>query len=152
MKSVEIPWQSDLYQQEVALRDEVLRAPLGLGFTPEQLAAEKDELRFGVVDQQQVDQQLIACVLVKPLSSTVAKLRQMAVAPDRQREGVGATLIWSVEKSLADRGYEVIEMNAREVVMGFYQSLGYTSVGERFVEVGIPHFKMSKQIGHENKR
>ena len=127
MKSVEIPWQSDLYQQEVALRDEVLRAPLGLGFTPEQLAAEKDELRFGVVDQQQVDQQLIACVLVKPLSSTVAKLRQMAVAPDRQREGVGATLIRSVEKSLADRGYEVIEMNAREVVMGFYQSLGYTS-------------------------
>ena len=152
MKSVEIPWQSDLYQQEVALRDEVLRAPLGLGFTPEQLAAEKDELRFGVVDQQQVDQQLIACVLVKPLSSTVAKLRQMAVAPDRQREGVGATLIRSVEKSLADRGYEVIEMNAREVVMGFYQSLGYTSVGERFVEVGIPHFKMSKQIGNENKR
>lgn len=142
MKPIEIPWQSEMYDQEIALRSEVLRAPLGMIYTPEHLAAEQTELRFGIVD----DQQLVACVLVLPLSSTLAKLRQMAVIPDRQGQGIGAQLVRFVEQSLAERGFDTVKLHAREVAMGFYQKLGYQQVGDSFIEVSVPHFKMTKQI------
>ncbi|MGB7347958.1 MAG: GNAT family N-acetyltransferase [Pirellulaceae bacterium] len=146
MKFIEMQWQSELYDQEIRLRDEILRKPLGLDFSPEQLAAEKDELRFGVIDAER----LIAIVLAKPLSESVVKLRQMAVAADRQGQGVGRFLIENVEQTLAEKGFRQVELHAREVAKGFYDSMGYVTQGERFVEVGIPHFKMAKRLSHDS--
>ncbi|NND99787.1 MAG: GNAT family N-acetyltransferase [Pirellulaceae bacterium] len=143
MQFVAIPWQSDLYQQEITLRDEVLRKPLGLAFTTEQLVQEKNELRFGVVHGGR----LIACLLITPLSPSLAKLRQMAVESSQRGNGVGAFLIEKVESALVELGFDRIELNARDVAVGFYEKLGYEKEGEEFIEVNIPHYKMSKPIG-----
>lgn len=143
MKFTSIQWDSELYDQEVQLRDAVLRIPLGLTFTPEQIAAEQNQLHFGVLDSNQ----LIGCVVGVPLSTTLIKIRQMAVLPERQRSGIGSFLIKNVEQALSGKGFHQIEMNARKVALGFYERLGYQIEGNEFIEVNIPHFKMTKQIG-----
>jgi ribosomal protein S18 acetylase RimI-like enzyme len=142
MEFVPIPWRSELYRQEVDLRDEILRRPLGLVFSEADLAVEEHEDHYGLVEAGQ----LIACVVIVTLSPTVAKLRQMAVAPARQRQGLGTTLIGHVERTLRDRGIEQVELHARETAAGFYEKLGYRAEGERFREVTIPHVKMAKAL------
>ncbi|QDT13781.1 GNAT family N-acetyltransferase [Planctomycetes bacterium K23_9] len=142
MQFIEMTWRSKYYNAEIQLRDELLRRPLGLTFTAPQLAAESEELRWGVIDKEE----LIAVVLGKPISQTAIKLRQMAVAAEHQRRGVGRFLLENVERDLVGKGFQRIELNARDVAQGFYDSLGYVTEGERFVEVGIPHFRMVKSL------
>ena len=110
MHFVEIEWRSSLYEQEVTLRDRLLRQPIGLTFTPDQLAAEHLDLHFGLVHNEQ----LVACVVAVLLTPTHAKLRQMAVDESWQGQGYGAQLVGQSEAVLHSRGVESIELNARE--------------------------------------
>jgi predicted GNAT family N-acyltransferase len=43
-------------------------------------------------------------------------------------------------------GYSKMILHARKVVVLFYQKQGYRTLGEEFLEVGIPHFKMEKDL------
>ena len=142
MQFTEIQWQSDLYRQEIELRLELLRIPLGLTFSDEQLSSEAADLHFGMLDEGR----LIACAVIVPLSDTVAKLRQMAVATEYQKKGIGASLIRSIESALLDRQFETIELHARDSATGFYEKLGYRKQGLQFIEVSLPHWKMTKSI------
>ena len=139
----EIRFGSDAYREECALRQRVLRAPLGLNLYDEELDAEKDQLHFGLFDDHGT---LVASVTVVALSPTQAKLRQMAVAPEQQRRGCGRMLMQGVEASLRRRGLTRLSLHARKAAAGFYSGLGYTTCGEDFIEVGLPHVKMSKVL------
>lgn len=143
MGFIEITWQSEFYRQELQLRDRLLRAPLGLVFDPTELDAEQHQLHFGIIDPQQT---LVACVVAVPLSATQAKIRQMVVDEPYQRQGTGTSLLKKTEDALADRGFQSIELHARELATGFYEKLGYRVEGEPFIEVTIPHSKMRKQL------
>jgi len=142
MEFVQILWQSERYDEEIALRERLLRKPLGLSLSHEQLDEEVSQLHFGMVESEV----LIACVVVVPLSDRHVKLRQMAVDESLQRKRVGSRLVTEVEAYLREQGFESIELNAREPVIGFYESLGYHTEGERFVEVTIAHQKMTKRL------
>lgn len=142
MQFLEIQWRSPWYEQAISLRDELLRRPLGLIFTEEDLAEEENHLHFGLADGDQ----LVAIVVAVPLAANRAKIRQMAVAQSRQRQGLGTMLMHQVEASLRERGFREIELNARDIATQFYEKLGYTCEGDEFIEVTIPHYKMVKTI------
>ena len=142
MKFVEIEWKSSRYESEIDLRDRLLRAPLGLTFTAEDLDAEASQLHFGMVQ----DGELVACAVVVPLPEGVGKLRQMAVDPPYQRRGVGSRLIREIEGELGMREFVKLELHARKEAVTFYQRLGYAIEGDEFLEVKIPHRKMTRMI------
>lgn len=143
MKFVEIRYGSDLYKEEIQLRDRMLRVPLGLKFSKNDLDSEKNELRFGLLDEKN---KLVACLLIRKINPDVTKLRQMAVDEKLQGRGIGKLLVERVEDELAKSGYKKIELNSRMYAYGFYKRLGYEPVGKEFTEVGIPHIKMEKKI------
>ena len=64
------------YEQMVQLRDEVLRKPLGLNFTPEELEKEKHNLMMAAYEDDQI---LGCCMLVEEDPETV-RLRQMPLS------------------------------------------------------------------------
>ena len=138
----EVPYGSRHYRQALRLRQEVLRDPLGLPMSEADLAGEELQHHYGLL----AGDELAACVVIKPLSKTHCKLRQMAVSPSHQASGLGRRLIEAVEENLRQRGFESIEMAARETAVGFYERLGFQRVGEPFIEVTIPHFKMEKSL------
>jgi predicted GNAT family N-acyltransferase len=70
----------------------------------------------------------------------------MAVANSLQKNGVGKGLIQFAEQFALQKNVNKIEMNARKYAVGFYEKLGYNIIENEFLEVGIPHFKMEKQI------
>ena len=137
-----VKYGSSDYEQEVQLRDRILRAPLGLTFTDQQLAAEESEFHFAL----RGDSQLVACLVVTPLTETHAKIRQMAVDTNFQRQGLGTQLVGKVEQELAAQGFGEVELNARDIAVDFYKRLGYETEGDLFLEVGIPHWKMTKKL------
>lgn len=130
------------YEQMVQLRDDVLRKPLGLNFTPEELEKEKHNLMMAAYEDEQI---LGCCMLVEEDSETV-RLRQMAVINDLQGKGIGKALMQFAENLARDRGYKRITMHARKNALGFYEKMGYRIIGEEFEEITIPHYVMAKEL------
>ena len=143
MNVKEIKHGSTEYQQECALRQEVMRKPLGLNLYDEDLLAERGQIHFGLFDEKD---QLLACVIAVPVTATEAKIRQMAVRPSLQGKGCGRVLLEAAEKVLVQRGFTDLFLNSRMMAIGFYERLGYTRTGLEFLEVGLPHVKMFKRV------
>ena len=133
---------SKQYQQMVKLRDDILRKPLGLSFTQEELEKEKDHLLIGAYED---DKMLACCMLVEENPHTV-RLRQMAVLNDLQGKGIGKALMIFAENLARDHGYKKITMHARKNAVGFYEKMGYIRVGDEFEEITIPHYLMEKKL------
>jgi len=138
-----IEYGSDEYHQECALREEVLRQPLGLSLRNEDLTQERDQLHFGLFDERG---SLIGCAIAVLLPGLAAKVRQMAVAQERRGQGCGRQIMSGIEAYLAERGCTRVELHARVSAVGFYEKLGYIAEGEPFTEVTIPHVRMCKRI------
>lgn len=139
----EIEFGSEKFRQECELRNQILRVPLGLSLDDQDLTDERDQMHFGLFDGDS----LVACVIAAPLSATEVKLRQMAVTATVQGTGCGSAIIRRLEEHLLKRGFIHISLNARMSAVGFYGKLGYSTIGVEFIEVGIPHVKMQKNLG-----
>ncbi|THU37316.1 GNAT family N-acetyltransferase [Niastella caeni] len=130
------------YQQMVQLRNDILRRPLGLQFTPEELEKEKEEILIGAFEEEKM---LGCCMLIKEDPASV-RLRQMAVLNNLQGKGIGRALMQFAENIARDRGFQKITMHARKTAVGFYEKLGYNVCGQEFEEVTIPHYIMEKRL------
>jgi len=130
------------YQQMVKLRDDILRKPLGLTFSPEELEEEKNNLMIGAFE----DESILGCAMLVEENPSVVKLRQMAVLNAVQGKGVGRALMQFAENLARDHGYRVITMHARKNAVGFYEKMGYVAKGDEFTEVSIPHYEMEKRL------
>ncbi len=139
----EIVFGTAEYRLECDLRHAVLREPLGLSFTAEELANEENQLHFGLFEPED---DLIACVVAVRLSPTDARIRQMAVSPGHQRRGVGTRLMKELEEHLRSRGFRNLVLHARASAVEFYEKLGYAVVGDEFIDVTIAHVRMVKVV------
>lgn len=129
------------HKKEIELRYKVLRQPLGLNYTQEQLDAEKDESHFAAFDGEI----LVGCLLMKAIDNKEIKMRQVAVDEDYQGKGVGKSLVLFSENFASENSFSLITLHARKTAVPFYEKLGYKIVGDEFTEVTIPHFKMKKE-------
>jgi predicted GNAT family N-acyltransferase len=139
----EVPWGSDLYEASVRFRDRVLREPLGLEISAIDTQGEDSQFHIAAVDE---DGKIAGTVVLKPLSRSLVKLRQMAVDQTRQKAGIGRKLVEFAEFVARREGYQRIELHARQTARGFYEKLAYESTGVEFLEATLPHIKMFKQI------
>lgn len=130
------------YQQMVNLRMEVLRKPLGLSFTKDELDKEKEDILIGAFE----DDKLLACCMLTKHDDKSVRLRQMAVHNNLQGKGIGASMMNFAEILARDKGFKKLTMHARKTATGFYEKLGYKVTGEEFTEVTIPHFMMEKRL------
>ena len=130
------------YQQMLNLRNEILRKPLGLDFTSEELEKEKEEILIGAFEEEKM---LGCCMLIKMDKKSV-RLRQMAVLNNLQGKGIGKAMMQFAENIARDRGYRKIIMHARKSATGFYEKLGYQVTGTEFEEVTLPHYIMEKSL------
>jgi len=46
------------------------------------------------------------------------------------------------------KGYTKTKLNAQTRAVDFYKRLGYKVVSEEFLDAGIPHVTMTKQLTH----
>ena len=130
------------YKQMVDIRKAILRKPLGLDFTPEELEREKEDILIGCFE----DDKLEGCCLLTKEGVGNVRLRQMAVTSGLQGKGIGRVLMSFAENIARDKGFKIMTMHARDNAIGFYEKLGYKKIGNQFLEVTIPHFIMEKEL------
>lgn len=130
------------YHQMVKMRNDILRKPLGLNLGPEELETEKEEVLIGAFE----DEKMLGCCMLVKQDDKIVRLRQMAVLNNLQGKGIGRALMSFAENIARDLGYRKLVMHARKTAIGFYEKLGYSTSGEEFLEVTIPHFVMEKDL------
>lgn len=133
---------SNEYKQMIDLRYAILRQPLGLNFSEEELLKEKDNILIAAFDEDKI---LGCCMLVKHDRNTL-QLRQMAVNNNLQGKGIGASIMSFAESISKDKGYNKIVMNARNNAIGFYEKFGYKVKSEEFIQYNTPHHVMEKVL------
>jgi predicted GNAT family N-acyltransferase len=138
----EIKYGTPDYEQEVALRDKILRKPLGLKFSKEELDQEVKDIHLAAY----VDDKLVGCLILTSTGNSKIRMRQVAIDESAQGLGIGRRLVEASEAMAKKLGFFEIELNARDTAVPFYLKLGYTVFGEPFTEVTIPHRKMYKLL------
>ena len=135
------------------LRSFVLRP----GQPPESLVYHGDELSASFHAGGYIDGQLvgIATVYPEPMPDPPAdladaetyRLRGMATHPSFQGRGVGREVLGLCLAHIREQGGEVLWCNARVGAQGFYERLGFETIGEPFEIEGIgPHYVMWRRV------
>ena len=145
-----IEWGSEDYQKALALRDEVLRRPVGLSLFDEDLQREKALIHVAAY----LDDVFCGTLQFTPLGNGVLRLGQVVVKPDCRGQGIGAAMLRYGEALMRERGYTAIEVHARLTAVGFYEKQGYRIEGPAFLEKGVQHRVGRKKLAppHSEKK
>lgn len=138
----EIKYNTEDYNLELKLRDNVLRTPLGLSLYDENLKAEKDDFHIGAY----ANGHLVGVLILTKQSEKEIKMRQVAVSEQWRSLKVGTALVRYAEQYAKNKGYETVLLHARKTAREFYLKLCYESVGKEFLEINIPHYCMRKSL------
>lgn len=142
MKIRLIAHNSSQYSETVSLRSKILREPLGLEFSKEELENENSLIHIAVFDNDKI----IGCLVLSPNGKEMIEMRQVAVKEDVQGQGIGQKLVHYGEKYAGEKGFRKMILNARKTAVDFYQKLGYEVVSDEFIRVTIPHYQMQKNL------
>lgn len=137
-----IPHNSAAYEEMISLRLNVLLKPIGVPASFINRDKEAEDILIGVFEKKE----LIGCCVLTKIDEQIIQLRQMAVAIAAQGTGIGAAIVDFAEKTTKEKGFKILMMHARDVVIPFYEKCGYHIADEGFKEVGIPHHKMEKHL------
>ena len=127
----------DQYQECLKIRFEVLRKPLGMIITAEEIQRDKDTTH------------ILLTVDRKP-AGTVSllgnRLRQMAVLDEYQGLKLGSRLVCYLEDLARARQIPEIILDARYNAIPFYEKLGYECCSDIYEKIGILHRDMKKAL------
>lgn len=132
------------YTDTIILRNKILREPIGLVFTDDDLEEEEGSSHIACFSRQ--DEQIVGCCFLTPINKERIKLRQMAVDSAFQKKGIGREIMLFAEQFASQHKYSEIYLHARLEAVSFYTKLGYKKISDVFEEVGIPHVEMIKII------
>jgi predicted GNAT family N-acyltransferase len=71
---------------------------------------------------------------------------RMAVVGRWRGQGVGSALLEVLMQWARDRGMRQVRLNAQSRAMTFYQRHGFVAEGEEFIEAGIAHRSMWREL------
>lgn len=79
-------------------------------------------------------------------TGTWAQIGRMAVLQSHRKAKVGSKLLTTLEAEARRRGVNGILLHAQLFALEFYKKQGYEPVGGVFMEGGIEHLEMHKQL------
>lgn len=139
----EIPWGGEEYASAVALRNMLLCMPVRAGASVFNfdLRTEKTQRHVCAWDDSG---SMVGTLVLAPESAEQAHVRQVATRPEVRGRGYGRALMLYGEELARGAGYKRLVLDARQNVIAFYESLGYTVCGETFGDPDLPLTPMEK--------
>lgn len=137
-----ITYGTDEYETSIDIRNEAFRKPWGLDIRDEDLTGDKDMDMFGGY----LGDKMIATIFLTEDDEETARIKSVAILEEYRRKGLGRYLMEYVENIARERGYKKVNLMGRVSVEGFYNKLGYKTIGEPFDYHTIPHIDMVKKL------
>ena len=78
---------------------------------------------------------------------TDGRIGRMAVEASLRRSGLGSAILAFLENEARSQGIIRLSLHAQHYVKDFYAKRGYCVRGDAFIEAGILHVEMTKDIG-----
>lgn len=144
MNVCKAPQTSEEFEQYYQLRWKVLREPWGREQGSEQDDLEQESIHRMIIDE---NKQVLAVGRLHKTDQHNAQIRYMAVSPKAQGKGLGKQVLKELELIAAQIGVKKISLNARDVAVSFYLSLGYSEQGfSHLLYDEIKHYLMTKPL------
>ena len=137
-----ITYGTDEYETSIDIRNEAFRKPWGLDIRDVDLTGDKDLYMFGGY----LGDKMIATIFLTEDDEETARIKSVAILEEYRRKGLGRYLMEYVENIARERGYKKVNLMGRVSVEGFYNKLGYKTIGEPFDYHTIPHIDMVKEL------
>lgn len=139
----EILYGTEEYAKTLALRNKVMRIPLGLNIQEEDCSSEQDALMVEMFESEN-----LLGVGVMSNHGPDYKLEQLCIDSEIQSCGIGASLLEHLEERAKEQGAEKISMDARVSAKKFYARHGYETVGDIFLldYAPVEHIVMEKKL------
>lgn len=125
----------------LALRHEVFCEEQGVPCNEELDGRDRDALHLVAVQGAEL---LGTCRLL--MVGRTAQFSRLAVAAQVRRRGIATALLDAAEQDARDAAARRLVLHAQTYALRLYESAGYRSRGGRFVEAGIEHVAMEKQL------
>jgi GNAT superfamily N-acetyltransferase len=122
------------YQKTITLRQAVLLEPFGIPL----IAAQADDQRAVHLAAFQAES-CVGCLLLIDRGGGTWQLRQMAVTPELQRQGIGQKLVSFAVDWAREAGGTRLMAHAREPAVPFYERAGFSVERDPYIQVGLPH-------------
>jgi predicted GNAT family N-acyltransferase len=91
----------------------------------------------------------IATLRLRPYTANTVKLERLAVLPEFRGQGIGQALTSSAIARARQQNYQHMVLHAQTYIAELYRKLGFSIVGEPFLEAQIPHIKMVRSLSKE---
>ncbi|GAB6100511.1 GNAT family N-acetyltransferase [Halanaerocella petrolearia] len=76
----------------------------------------------------------------------VAKLERICILDSYRKHGLGKAIVQRLEDIAKDKGLTKTKLHGQTHAQRFYEKLGYQKASEVFIEDGIPHLLMVKDL------
>lgn len=76
----------------------------------------------------------------------LGKVERICVLASHRKKGAGNIIMTKIEDLAKERGFKKLKLNAQTHAEPFYNKLGYETVSGIFMDAGIPHVTMTKEI------
>jgi len=74
------------------------------------------------------------------------KVERICVLKEARKTGAGKAIMIAIESYADTQGLHKLKLNAQTHAIPFYAGLGYEVVSEEFLDAGIPHKTMMKEV------
>ena len=142
----DIKWTTDttsaIYKDALKIRYAV--------FVNEQGVSEEEEID-SLEDKTEhvvlyVDGKPVATARIYDLGENTFKVQRVAVHKDARGIGYGAVIMTEAEKRIHELGGHKVTLGAQNSAIPFYEKLAFNVEGEEFMDAGIPHHTMLKNL------
>jgi predicted GNAT family N-acyltransferase len=76
----------------------------------------------------------------------IGKIERICVLSEARQKGAGALIMNAIEDYAAENGVKKLKLNAQTHAIPFYERIKYRVASEEFLDAGIPHKTMIKQL------
>ena len=135
---VRTSWQEG--REELArIREQVFIREQGVPEDMEWDEEDRDSVHFVA---RTPDDRPLGCIRLTPQG----QLSRLSVLEECRNQGIGKALLEAAERDARTRGMKEISLHAQTHATSFYEAAGFTVVGGTFLEAGIPHRQMAKEL------
>jgi len=71
---------------------------------------------------------------------------RMAVISSHREKGCGTALMIALMSEAENRGFGRLVLSSQEKAAPFYEKFGFQKIGDVYMDVGIPHIEMVKEL------
>lgn len=93
-----------------------------------------------------LDEQPVAAARLREMEPGIGKVERVCVLPEQRGQHIGVLIMERIESYAANLHWSCLKLNAQSYAVPFYEKIGYEVTSPEFMDAGIPHRAMKKDI------